>query len=316
MTSSTETWDGRARATEPPFGASVIVHRRVGTEREFLVLHRAERGLDYEGDWAWTPPSGARLPGEAIERCAERELFEEAGLSARLRALPSTNPEWATFEAEIAGDAEVALGDAEHDRYEWVSLVEALRRCLPAQVAEAFRKVDDRRALAGAIYRAAHLTGTFELRSGVTATEYFDKYRFESDPKLLRAIAQHLAPFVPPDTEILAGLELGGVPIATAMSLETGLPAAFVRKQAKPYGTRRLAEGIDIAGRRVLVVEDVATSGGQIVLSTAELRALGATVSKAVCVIDRDSGASEALSRIDVGLSALFTKRELEAEGA
>ncbi len=171
----------------------------------------------------------------------------------------------------------------------------------------------DRAELASSIMRIAHLTGEFRLRSGVTANEYFDKYRFESDPRLLREVARHLVPLIPTDTEILAGLELGGVPIAAALALETGLPAAFVRKEAKAYGTRRLAEGVDVAGRRLLVVEDVITSGGQVVISTEQLRALGASIASVVCVIDRQSGGAEALSKIDLRLSALFTKDQLEA---
>ncbi|MET0795717.1 MAG: orotate phosphoribosyltransferase [Polyangiaceae bacterium] len=171
----------------------------------------------------------------------------------------------------------------------------------------------DRAELALSIMRVARLTGEFRLRSGVIANEYFDKYRFESDPRLLRAVARHLTPLVPTDTEVLAGLELGGVPIAAALSLETGLPAAFVRKQAKGYGTCRLAEGVDVAGRRLLVVEDVITSGGQVVTSTEQLRALGASISSVVCVIDRQSGGAEALARSDLRLSALFTKDQLEA---
>jgi orotate phosphoribosyltransferase len=108
----------------------------------------------------------------------------------------------------------------------------------------------------------ARLTGTFTLRSGQIATEYFDKYRFEADPSLLADIAAALVPLLPADTEVLAGLELGGVPIATALSLQTGIPAAFVRKEAKTYGTAKLAEGTAVEGRRVLVVEDVITTGG------------------------------------------------------
>ena len=174
----------------------------------------------------------------------------------------------------------------------------------------------DRRALAISIMRVARLTGQFQLRSGATASEYFDKYRFESDPRLLRAVAQQLAPLVPADTEVLAGLELGGVPIAAALSLETGLPVAFVRKEAKRYGTCRLAEGVEVGGRRVLVVEDVITSGGQVVSSAEQLRALGAMISTVICVIDRQSGGVEALSRIGLRLAALFTKSELEAVAA
>src|SRR5258708_2218703 len=108
------------------------------------------------------------------------------------------------------------------------------------------RPLMDRDALARAIYELAHLTGQFTLRSGAVSDEYFDKYLFEGDPELLRDIAEQLAALVPPDTDALAGLELGGVPIATALSNRTGLPTRFVRKAAKGYGTCRLAEGGDI----------------------------------------------------------------------
>jgi orotate phosphoribosyltransferase len=169
----------------------------------------------------------------------------------------------------------------------------------------------DRSTLAAEILSVAHLQGDFLLRSGARSSEYFDKYRFESRPELLRAIAQQLVPLVPPGTEILAGLELGGVPIATALSLETGLPVAFVRKAAKAYGTCRIAEGAEVDGRQVLVVEDVVTSGGQVVASTRELRELGALISCAVCVIDREGDGSRALSEIEVRLQSLFTKSQL-----
>jgi orotate phosphoribosyltransferase len=169
----------------------------------------------------------------------------------------------------------------------------------------------ERTELAQAITRVAHVRGEFLLRSGVTSHEYFDKYQFESQPELLRVIARQLAPSIPKGTEVLAGLELGGVPIATALSLETGLPVVFVRKEAKAYGTRRLAEGVAVENRRVLIVEDVVTSGGQIVLSAKDLRAAGATLLGALCVIDREAGGRAALSAIDLELSALFTKSEL-----
>jgi orotate phosphoribosyltransferase len=92
------------------------------------------------------------------------------------------------------------------------------------------------------------LTGQFTLRSGRVASEYFDKYRFEGDPVLLDAIAEKMAALVPSDTEVLAGLEMDGIPVVTALGRHTGLPCAFVRKQAKPYGTCRLAEGADVVG--------------------------------------------------------------------
>jgi orotate phosphoribosyltransferase len=171
----------------------------------------------------------------------------------------------------------------------------------------------DRSELAAAIYRTSLLTGTFQLRSGRTASEYFDKYRFESDPVLLRAVAEQAAGRIPPDTEMLAGLELGGVPVATALALESGLPVVFVRKAAKAYGTRRLAEGAEVVGRRVLVVEDVITSGGQVAASAADLRELGAVIDGALCIVDREEGGAENLVKHGLRMSALFTADELKA---
>lgn len=167
--------------------------------------------------------------------------------------------------------------------------------------------------LARAIYDSSHLTGTFTLRSGIVSDEYFDKYRFESDPALLRAIAEAMAPTVPEGTEMLAGLELGGVPIATMLSQVTGIPALFVRKEAKTYGTCQLAEGADVTGRRLTVVEDVVTSGGQVVISCGDLRERGGIVQHALCVIDRESGGPAALTDVGVELRALFTMTELTA---
>ena len=166
--------------------------------------------------------------------------------------------------------------------------------------------------LAHRIYQTAHLRGQFTLRSGATATEYFDKYQFETHPALLYALATHLQPLIPDDTDILAGLELGGVPIATMLAQLAGLPTCFVRKQAKEYGTCKLAEGPDIAGKNLLIVEDVVTSGGQIALSAQDLRNLGAEVSQAICVIDRESGGTESLARAGIELHALFRMSELK----
>lgn len=171
----------------------------------------------------------------------------------------------------------------------------------------------DRAALAAQLYDVAHLSGQFLLRSGTTATEYFDKYQFESRPTLLREVAAWMVDLIPPDTEVLAGLELGGVPVATALSLQTGLPVAFVRKQAKTYGTCRIAEGVELDGRRVTVVEDVVTSGGQIVLSVQDLRDAGAQVGVALCVIDREAGGGDALAEIGIALSPLFRADELRS---
>jgi orotate phosphoribosyltransferase len=178
-----------------------------------------------------------------------------------------------------------------------------------------FPSLDASSELARRVHRACHLVGSFTLRSGRIATEYFDKYQFEADPVLLEGVAQRMAPLVPTSTEVLAGLEMGGIAIVTALSRITGLPAAFIRKQAKPYGTARLAEGADVAGREVTVIEDVVTSGGQIVLSTRDLRELGATVNVAVCAIDREEGGAEALAAERIILRAALTGNQLRAAG-
>lgn len=166
--------------------------------------------------------------------------------------------------------------------------------------------------LAADVYRASHITGTFTLRSGLTATEYFDKYRFESDPKLLLRIAEAMADLVPAGVDYLAGVELGGVPLATALSQVTGVPAVFVRKAAKEYGTRQIAEGANVSGARLAVVEDVVTTGGALLAACRSLRDEGATLAEVLCVVDREQGGPEALAAEGLTLRPLFTRTALE----
>jgi orotate phosphoribosyltransferase len=170
----------------------------------------------------------------------------------------------------------------------------------------------DRETLAARIDQRCRLFGTFTLRSGQVSDHYFDKYRFEGDPELLRELTEQAIALIPAGTEVLAGLELGGVPIATALSLATGLEAAFVRKVAKQYGTAKLAEGASVSGRRVLVVEDVITTGGQVVISTEELRGLGAVVDHVLCAIDRSNGIHDALNQAGLSVRSVFTASELD----
>jgi orotate phosphoribosyltransferase len=172
------------------------------------------------------------------------------------------------------------------------------------------------RELARRVYRSAYTTGTFTLRSGAISNEYFDKYLFEADPALLRDLVTALVPRVPSDIDALAGLELGGIPIATMLSQLTGLPARFVRKEAKPYGTCRLAEGGAIEGQRLLIVEDVVTSGGAILDAARELRLQGAILGPVVCVIDRESGGQKNLADAGLTLDAMFTMTELKTAAA
>ncbi|MGG5257788.1 orotate phosphoribosyltransferase [Phycicoccus avicenniae] len=170
--------------------------------------------------------------------------------------------------------------------------------------------------LAARIDATCRLTGSFTLRSGATATEYFDKYRFESDPALLRAVAEAMVPLLPPGTGVLGGLELGGVPIATVVSSLTGLPVVFVRKQAKEYGTRRLVEGADVDGAVITLVEDVLTTGGAAREATLALRGLGARVGTAVCAIDRSGLDGGPLLDVDVATRSVLTRADLDAARA
>lgn len=167
--------------------------------------------------------------------------------------------------------------------------------------------------LAKAIYDAAYITGNFTLRSGVISNEYFDKYQFEARPNILKFIASELIPLLPANYDLLGALEMGGIPIATAISLTTNDLVVFIRKEAKDYGTAKFAEGPEIAGKRICLIEDVVTSGGQILKSAEMLRSAGAIIESAVCVIDRESGGKEALYNSGIELKSLFTMSELKS---
>ncbi|WP_245819523.1 orotate phosphoribosyltransferase [Rhodococcoides yunnanense] len=172
---------------------------------------------------------------------------------------------------------------------------------------------DELRNLAEAIDRKCRLQGEFILRSGITATEYFDKYLFESDPALLRRVVELMIPLVPADTDLLGGLELGGVPLATVLSQVTGIPTVFVRKEAKKYGTRRLAEGADTARKHVTLVEDVITTGGAVRDATIALREQNAHVAHVVCAIDRSTDGAAALTGLGVSIRSVLTKDILDS---
>lgn len=171
-------------------------------------------------------------------------------------------------------------------------------------------------ALARDIDACCRLTGEFTLRSGQIASEYFDKYLFEAQPELLARVVEQMVAKVPEDTELLGGLELGGVPIATLLSARTGLPALFVRKKAKEYGTCKLAEGPDVAGKRVTLIEDVITTGGAVRDATKALREAGAIVEVVICAIDRSPEGENPLADVDLEVLPVLTKAELDAATA
>ena len=165
--------------------------------------------------------------------------------------------------------------------------------------------------LALKLFNVCHLTGEFKLRSGKTSHEYFDKYKFESRPEILKEVAKQMAQLIPKDTEVLAGLEMGGIPVATALSLETGLPVSFIRKAAKDYGTCLFAEGADVKNKKVCVIEDVITSGGQVILSAEDLKSVGANLEYVICDINR--GGHEAYQKLrgsGLELKSLFVRED------
>ncbi|UCH42502.1 MAG: orotate phosphoribosyltransferase [Dehalococcoidales bacterium] len=170
----------------------------------------------------------------------------------------------------------------------------------------------DKNELVRRIFEASHLEGTFTLRSGQISNEYFDKYLFESDPELMAEISNHISRLIPEGTEVLARLEMGGIPIATVLSLETGIPTVFIRKKAKEYGTCKLAEGISVNDKKVCIIEDVVTTGGQIILSVNDLRQLGANIEYVLCVIERDMKGRENIKKEGLELLSLFTLDELK----
>ncbi len=171
----------------------------------------------------------------------------------------------------------------------------------------------DLMAIARDLDARCRLQGSFTLRSGAVAAEYFDKYLFETDPVLLRRVAGLMQPLLPADADMLGGVELGGVPLATVLSQLTGLPALFVRKQAKTYGTAKLAEGDSPAGRNVVLIEDVITTGGAVLNAARSLRQLGATANAVVCVIDRAAPGESVLAADGVRVISLLTKADMDA---
>jgi orotate phosphoribosyltransferase len=152
--------------------------------------------------------------------------------------------------------------------------------------------------------------GTFTLTSGQTSDVYVDVKRATTDPARLRRIAKRLAEGVG-DAERLAGMELGAVPILVALALEVDRPYAIVRKASRSHGTGQRIEGEIPNGSRVLIVEDVTTTGGSVAETVGLLREAGAVVTRVVCVVDREQGASERLRTLDVRLEPLVTLSEL-----
>ncbi|MEX0652703.1 MAG: orotate phosphoribosyltransferase [Phycisphaeraceae bacterium] len=161
----------------------------------------------------------------------------------------------------------------------------------------------------------ALLRGEFTLRSGRKSSYYLDKYLFETQPDILQALAERFADHVNNErVDRLAGAELGGIPLVSATAIATGKPTVLIRNQKKEYGTAKQLEGKLEPGDRVLIVEDVATTGGQVIEAAKVLEAAGATVVKIVAVIDREEGARENIEGAGYAFASLFTKGALGIE--
>ncbi len=158
------------------------------------------------------------------------------------------------------------------------------------------------------VKKTALLTGEFVLSSGRKSNYYLDKYRIETRPEILSAVAEGIEPKIPAGTDLLAGPELGAMPLVKAVRLKTGIPFLLVRKKAKEYGTKKVVEGIYEKGQNVVLIEDVLTTGTQAVVAADSLRDLGLNVMKIVCIIDREEGAREAIESAGYVLDPLITR--------
>ncbi|MFA6132768.1 MAG: orotate phosphoribosyltransferase [Phycisphaerae bacterium] len=164
--------------------------------------------------------------------------------------------------------------------------------------------------LAQRIKAVAYLEGDFLLRSGRRSKYYLDKYLFETEPVILAELGRRMAAHAA-DADQVAGAELGGVPLAAATSMACGKPFIIVRNAKKDYGTGKMMEGKLLPGARVLLVEDIATTGGQVLEAAKVLQAAGATVTKIVCTIDRKEGARENIEAAGFAFESLLTREDL-----
>ena len=186
--------------------------------------------------------------------------------------------------------------------------VEVLERAFTASSILATMELQQ---LAKRIAEVALLRGTFTLRSGRTSNYYLDKYLFETQPDVLRALGEHLAEHVDRMIDRVAGAELGGIPLVSATSMTCGKPSVLIRNQKKGYGTAKQIEGKLEPGDRVILVEDIVTTGGQLLEAAKVLQTSGATVTKIVAVIDRQEGGRENIEGAGFRFESLFTKTDL-----
>lgn len=168
-----------------------------------------------------------------------------------------------------------------------------------------------RSEIAEKIAEVALLRGNFTLRSGRVSSFYLDKYMFSTQPEILEALGHMFAERVPEGTTRLAGAELGGIPLVSAASMASGVPCLFIRNAKKDYGTSRRLEGKLLADDEVVIVEDVATTGGQVLEAAKIITDVGANVTAIIATIDRQEGARENVEAAGYTFDALFTVSDL-----
>jgi len=161
------------------------------------------------------------------------------------------------------------------------------------------------------IKQTSYLEGDFVLRSGKRSHYYLDKYLFETCPDILEALGEEFAGYVDEDVTLIAGAELGGVALAAAAAMKTGKNWIIIRNSKKGYGTGKMIEGTLTENDVVLLVEDIATTGGQVTEAANIISEAGATVKKIVCVIDRKQGAEENITKAGYSFEAILTKDDL-----
>ena len=158
------------------------------------------------------------------------------------------------------------------------------------------------------VARRAVEFGSFTLASGAKSDYYIDVKSAVTRPELLSVIGKTVAQDF--SFDVIAGVAVGGVPLAVAISLESRKPYAIVRSAEKDHGKKSPVIG-DVKGRSVLLIEDVTTSGGSALYGVETLRASGALIDRVVTVVDREEGALEMLQRRNIRLIPLVRVTEL-----
>jgi len=156
--------------------------------------------------------------------------------------------------------------------------------------------------------------GDFTLASGKKSRYYVDIKKASTNPRVLKLIASSIFDVLrlrSLSADYVGGVALGGVPVAVAVSLETGLPLLMIRKETKGYGMKGQIVGEFEPGKSVLLVEDVTTTGGSVIKAIETLRGEGLAVHHVIVVVDREEGASRALADAGIELVPLVRMSEL-----